>query len=92
MVIQDNVVDGIYLADDYYEELVVDYVDNILKNDFPIKFNEDDIYNIISFLDVDDAIQANMNGAYNHEHDKFESSSFSQSDYIDPITDLFDRS
>ncbi|MFD2014622.1 hypothetical protein ACFSHO_19100 [Acinetobacter vivianii] len=49
MVIQDNVVDGIYLADDYYEELVVDYVDNILKNDFPIKFNEDDIYNIISF-------------------------------------------
>lgn len=92
MVIQDNVVDGIYQVDDYYEELVFDYVDNILKNDFHIKFNEDDIYDIISSLDVDDAIQANMNGAYNHEHDKFENSSFSQSNYIDPITDLFDRS
>lgn len=94
MVIQDNIVDGIYKVDDYYEDLVVDYITTILKDDFPIKFDEDDIYDIISYLDVDDAIQANMNGSYNNEYDKenFSDSGFSQSNYMDPITDLFDRS
>ena len=94
MVIQDNIFDGIYNLDDYYEELVRDYINSTVKNDFPIKFDEDDIDDIISYLDVEDAIQANMNSSYDHEYDKesFRDSGFRESNYMDPITDLFDRS
>lgn len=92
MVIMDGVVNGIYSEEDFEEYRVLDYISEILKNDFPLNFDSYDVDAIFSCLNVGDAIEANMNTNYDHEYEPISSNAFGKQAYIDPITDLFDRS
>lgn len=89
-----NIFDGIYSIDDYSEDIIVDYLSSVLEDDFFVEFDEDEISEILMYIDVDGAIESNnQNIIYNNE----DSNRYPigktpiNKPNIDPIADLFDR-
>lgn len=89
-----NIFDGIYSVDDYSEEIILDYLSSVLEDDFFVEFDEDEISEILMYIDVDGAIESNnQNIIYNNEDNSkypIEKTPINRP-YIDPIADLFDR-
>lgn len=93
MVIQDNIVDGIYAEEDFEEDSVFCYIADYLSNYFAIDFDQSDIDQIYYGFDLDDAIQANMNSGYEPDFDGHNDAKYNGNySSVDPISDLFDRS
>lgn len=93
MVIQDNVIDGIYTEEEFEEDTVSFYIEDYLASNFNLKFAQGELDQIYWGFNLDDAIQANMNSSYDPDFDGRTGATYSGSyDNIDPIGDLFDRS
>ncbi|MDC4630149.1 hypothetical protein OHV72_11260, partial [Acinetobacter baumannii] len=89
-----NIFDGIYSIDDYSEDIIVDYLSSVLEDDFFVEFDEDEISEILMYIDVDGAIESNnQNIIYNNEDSNRYpvGKNLINKPNIDPIADLFDR-
>lgn len=93
MIIQDNVIDGVYIEEDFEEDSVTSYIEYYLDSYFFLQFEQSDIDEIYYNFDLDEAIQANMNSSYEPDSDGSSISAKYNENYdnIDPIGDLFDR-
>lgn len=96
-VVDDDVFHDVVEADQYDEDILIEYVNNILQ-DFKLNFDEHDYEKIFDEIDVDSIISANQEAfaesSYHEDeaYERFREDRLIFDQTMDPIDELFDRS